>query len=106
MYAKEKKVLETVLRNTLNATAAEFRLKLLERCSEEGYQALSPGAGLQVTAPQLVLFRDPLYAVVYLLSDPEMTDPEFEVFKKKAQSFAWEHDAAAYFVHFTLEPLP
>ena len=104
MYADENKTVQQLLTETLQSTAAEFQTKLTNVFRQNGYQALMVGHGrLRAEEPHVVVFENPKYAVIYLLSDPALNDAEFEVFERKARSFAWEHDAAAYFVKLTPE---
>lgn len=99
MYLEEPKTVETVLRAALRSRVDDFRLNLADHFRRAGFSALSVGgAAPQPDRPTVVVFEDPRYAVVYLFTEPHMNDAEFEAFRAEARAFAWDHDAAAYFV--------
>lgn len=98
MYLEEERTIEAVLRATLEARTGDLRLKLVDRFREQGYEALAVGKEPRPDAPSVVVFDNPNYAVIYLFTEKSMNAAEFEVFRKEAQTFAWDHDAAAYFV--------
>ena len=98
MDLEEERTIEAVLRATLEARTGDLRLKLVDRFREQGYEALAVGKE-PPDAPSVVVFDNPNYAVIYLFTEKSMNAAEFEVFRKEAQTFAWDHDAAAYFVH-------
>ena len=104
MYLEEERTIEAVLRATLEARTGDLRLRLVDRFREQGYEALAVGKEPRPDAPSVVVFDNPNYAVIYLFMEKSMNEAEFEVFRKEAQAFAWDHDAAAYFVHVN-EPL-
>ena len=99
MYLEEERTIEAVLRATLEARTGDLRLKLVDRFREQGYEALAVGKEPRPDAPSVVVFDNANYAVIYLFTEKSMNAAEFEVFRKEAQTFAWDHDAAAYFVH-------
>ena len=99
MFLEEERTIEAVLRATLASPADELRLCLVARFREQGYEALAVGKEPRPDAPSVVVFDNPNYAVIYLFTEKSMNEAEFEVFRKEAQKFAWDHDAAAYFVH-------
>ena len=104
MYLEEERTIEAVLRAALESPSDELRLRLVDRFREQGYEALAVGKEPRPNAPSVVVFDDLTYAVIYLFTGDRMNEAEFEVFRKEAQEFAWDHDAAAYFVHVS-EPL-
>ena len=95
MYLEEERTIEAVLRAALESPSDELRLRLVDRFREQGYEALAVGKEPRPNAPSVVV----TYAVIYLFTGDRMNEAEFEVFRKEAQEFAWDHDAAAYFVH-------
>ena len=99
MYLEEERTIEAVLRAALEAKSDDLRLRLVDRFREEGFDALAVGKEPRPDAPSVVVFDNPNYAVIYLFTEKSMNAAEFEVFRKEAQDFAWDHDAAAYFVH-------
>ena len=99
MFLEEERTIEAVLRATLASPVDELRLCLVDRFREQGYEALAVGKEPRPDAPSVVVFDNPNYAVIYLFTEKSMNEAEFEVFRKEAQEFAWDHDAAAYFVH-------
>lgn len=98
MYFEEERTIEAVLRAALESPSEELRLRLVDRFRQQGYEALSVGKEPRPDAPSVVVFDDPTYAVIYLFTGDSMNEAEFEVFRKEARAFAWDHDAAAYFV--------
>ena len=93
MFLEEERTIEAVLRATLASPADELRLCLVDRFREQGYEALAVGKEPRPDAPSVVVFDNPNYAVIYLFTEKSMNEAE------EAQEFAWDHDAAAYFVH-------
>lgn len=99
MSYEEPKTVETVIRAALKSKRDDFRLRLAEHFRKEGFPALSVGKEpVRPDRPSVVVFEDPKYAVVYLFTGACMNDAEFEAFRTEARAFAWQHDAAAYFV--------
>ncbi|MEE1300284.1 MAG: hypothetical protein UHI93_07040, partial [Acutalibacteraceae bacterium] len=94
MYLEEERTIEAVLRAALESPSDELRLRLVDRFREQGYEALAVGKEPRPNAPSVVVFDDLTYAVIYLFTGDRMNEAEFEVFRKEAQEFAWDHDAA------------
>lgn len=98
MYLDEHRTVEEILRVALRSGRSEFRLSLAEKFRKHGYDAYAVSEAPRPDAPSVVVFRDPAYAVIYLFTEPAMNEAEFDVFRKEANRFAWDHGAAAYFV--------
>lgn len=104
MYLEEERTIEAVLRAAIESRSGDLRLRLVDRFREQGFEALAVGKEPRPDAPSVVVFDNPNYAVIYLFTEKSMNEAEFEVFRREAQEFAWDHDAAAYFVRVS-EPL-
>ena len=98
MFTQEETLVETVLRAALASRVDDFRHRLVALFRREGLAAYAVEREPRPDGPSVVVFEDPGYAVIYLFTDRAMNDAEFEVFREEARAFAWEHDAAAYFV--------
>lgn len=98
MYLEDRKLIEEVLREALKARADSFRLDLTRRFRARGMETIGENEEPRPDVPSVVVFKDPSYAVIYLFTEPHMNEAEFEVFRREARTFAWAHEAAAFFV--------
>ena len=91
--------------NQMIATAYEeplmdVRQRLFETFYYYGFNALMVGKDTDATAPNIVVFDNGKFANIYILDESDFTKEALAAFKKKADSFSWEHDASAHFVPY------